>query len=164
MPARGLRAGIDVLNQVPESVVAAHPVFVHLAMAIGPRHAHRAAVAQAALVGRVETRRIAVMVAVTIAVVGVTVMIAIVGVAIMMVVVAIAPAALPIDRIRRELARTGIGRPLIDIIILMHRFGAGIFAYRVGQPLIGPAAAAAVATAIDLRRGDVDGRRNIDLR
>src|SRR5665213_87284 len=117
MPARGLRAGIDVLNQVPESVVAAHSVFVHLAMAVGPGHAHRAAVAQAAMVARVEMRRVAVVVAVTIAVVGVTVMIAVVGIAIMMAVVAIAPASFPIDRIRREVARTGIGRPLIDIII-----------------------------------------------
>src|SRR5947207_10219204 len=53
---------------------------------------------------------------------------------------------------RREVAGTGIGRALVDIVILMH----GIW-----QPLIGPAAAAGVAVrvAIDRCRGNIDLRQ-----
>src|SRR5665213_3748431 len=140
MPASGLRAGIDVLKEVPKSVVAAHPVPVHLAVTIS----HRRAVADVVTVRGVEARRIAGAIAV-----GVDIAI--------MVGVANTPAAFAIGRIRREVAGTAIGRALIGIIILMHPLFGAVFAHRIGQPLIGPAAAAAgVATGIDRRRGNVD--------
>src|SRR6266404_1234386 len=60
-----------------------------------------------------------------------------------------ADAAFPIGGIRREVARAGIARDLIDIIILRpcHRSGM-ILLHRIWQPLIAPAATAGVAASI----------------
>ena len=50
--------------------------------------------------------------------------------------------SLLIEPIWREVARTGVGRPLIGVVILMHdRNCRVILQLRIGQPLIGPAAA-----------------------
>src|SRR6202035_1628386 len=103
-------------------------------MAIGARHADRSAIAQAV------TLAVAIVIGVMPGVrTGVAIML---GVAIVTRVVPIAPAAFPIGRIRREVARTAIGRALVRIVILMHRRGGPVFLLRVGQPLIGGAAAA----------------------
>src|SRR5882724_5625243 len=54
--------------------------------------------------------------------------------------------AFPIDRIRRQVTRTGIGRALIDIIVLLHVVGhrIAVLLHRIGKPLA-PAAAAVTA-------------------
>src|SRR5216684_8214010 len=49
--------------------------------------------------------------------------------------------ALLIGRIRRERARTGKGRPLVDVVILRRRFRDVVLRLRINQPLILPAAA-----------------------
>ena len=68
-------------------------------------------------------------------------------------VVAIAVAgdrAFAIDRVRRKVTGTGIGRALVDVIILL---------LRIGQTFTDPAAAG-IATRVAIRRD----RRDIDLR
>src|SRR5438477_12978866 len=55
--------------------------------------------------------------------------------------------ALPIGRIGREGTRTGIGRALIDVVVLRSRIDVrAILQLGIRQPLIGPTAAAAVAS------------------
>src|SRR6266481_8925014 len=54
--------------------------------------------------------------------------------------------ALPIDRIRSVVTRTGIGRALIDMVILLQVVGRriAVLLHRIGKPLT-PAAAAVTA-------------------
>src|SRR6266567_8928905 len=54
--------------------------------------------------------------------------------------------ALPIGRIGREGTRTGIGRALVDVVVLRSRIDVrrAILQLGIRQPLIGPTAAAAV--------------------
>src|SRR6266853_306772 len=49
-----------------------------------------------------------------------------------------------IGRIGRESAGAGIGRALVDVVILVTHRGGMILQRRIGQPLIAPAAAAGV--------------------
>src|SRR6476469_8583652 len=56
-----------------------------------------------------------------------------------------------IARLRRPVARTGIGRPLIDMIVLLQR---------IGQPFGGPAAAAVAAAIVGV--AVAEHRRGID--
>src|SRR6266704_1543325 len=74
--------------------------------------------------------------------------------------------ALPIDRIRRVVARTGIGRALIDIVILLQVLGRriAVLLHRIGKPLT-PAAAAVTARInrgwnVALRAGAVPATRH----
>src|ERR1700730_2318670 len=63
--------------------------------------------------------------------------------------------ALPIGRIGCEVAGTAIGRALVGVVILMHRAGVGlILIHRIGQPLVG---AAAAVTAVVAKAGDRRG-------
>ena len=161
---------VEVLAEA-RSVVATHHVLVHLAMAVRARHPHRHAVAQVVM-RRVKVRRIAVTDSVAVAIarprriavvpgvkvgavaVGPRAFVAATFIAIMMVVAIAAPAAFPIGRDRREVAGTGKGRTLVDVIILVHALGIRL---GIGQPLMGPAAAGvAAAVGIGRRRGDVD--------
>src|SRR5260221_6182817 len=67
-----------------------------------------------------------------------------------------------IGRIRREGAGAGIGRALVDIIILVVDWGAVILQRRIRQPIIAPAAAAGVAAGIGIGR-DVGLRARADI-
>src|ERR1700681_3539824 len=74
--------------------------------------------------------------------------------------------AFPIDRIRRQLTRTGIGRALIDIIVLLHVVGhwIAVLLHRIGKSLA-PAAAAVTARInrgwnVALRAGAIPAARH----
>src|ERR1700733_4951692 len=88
---------------------------------------------------------------------GVTVMIAVHAGMVAVVMVIATPNAnrvFLIDTIRREVTGTGVGRALVGVVVLMH--GRGVIAvlhFRIGQPLIAPAAAAAAIVAARIDRG-----------
>ena len=116
-----MRTGVEI-SGYERSVIAAQRVLV-IAVAIVMGHVRRVvAVMRSISVMEAVMFRIAIEVVVGVPVMEIRMMIAVV----MMVVVIVAPAGhrtFLVDRIGREVAGTGIGRALIDVIILMHRIG-----------------------------------------
>src|SRR5450631_3950839 len=144
-----MRTGADVLFKA-RSVVAAQRH--HVLVMVAARHAHRGTVMHAvaraiAVAGRIavthaRTCRIAVVAmrapGTVVRIPAVTAVIAIVRP--VMIAAPSGHSAFLIGRIGRVGAGTAVGRTLVGVIILL---------YRIGQPLMGPAAAAGIAAAIN---------------
>src|ERR1700733_10799753 len=137
-----MRTGADFLDQIQRSVVAPQHV---LAIAVIVMH-RVVVIAVAVAIARMPVPGVIVVVMGAIAIIG-----------------RLRHATFAIDRIRREIAGAGIGRALIGVIILLRRRSDMILVERIGQPLIGPAAAIA-AVVSRLNRSHVDLRLNVDLR